>query len=455
MTSSARRTACYDWFKTFSPYPPPARGQQATCLTGLFTQEIPMPTPELSDNHEVWLSRLTDHLKEERYSRNGLNYRSPAKRFPDYLQRDGLTVQTVQPSDVEKYLNKLRRQRKSDRRAELSRSQRLTHRSAIRMLLRLVHGQWPLAAIPSSERELFHRQIVKEYDRWMSDLRGLCLKTRNIRCADTLRFLEWLGDRGSLETLSTMKVADIDAYVQWRASSLQRSSIKMLTVHLRSVLRYLHDAGRIPDLASAVIGPKLYALEGIPSALRADEVDKVLQSVRQDRSPIGLRDYAILSLLSTYGLRAGEITALRLEDIDWTHDRIRIRHSKTGMHSELPLLRAPGEAILDYLRKGRPKTIRREVFLRAYAPYRAFRSGSGLYTSLGLRLKAAGVTPQGKKGPHAFRHARAASLLRSAVPLKVIGDVLAHRSTQSTMIYLKLDLEELRGIALEIPRALP
>ena len=71
---------------------------------------------------------------------------------------------------------------------------------------------------------------------------------------------------------------------------------------------------------------------------------------------MGLRDYAILTLLSTYGLRAGEITALCLEDIDWTHDRLRIRHSKTGVHSELPLLRAPGEAIFDYLRKGRPKS---------------------------------------------------------------------------------------------------
>ncbi|HEY2528412.1 MAG TPA: tyrosine-type recombinase/integrase [Xanthobacteraceae bacterium] len=272
--------------------------------------------------------------------------------------------------------------------------------------------------------------------------------------------LEWLGERGEQKTLSSTTVADIDAYVQWRVSSLKRrslkrASIKKIIVHLRSLLRYLHGAGRIPDLASAVIGPKLYAFEGIPSALQAEEIKKVLHFVRQDRSPIGPRDYAILSLLSTYGLRAGEITGLRLEDIDWAHDRLRIRHSKTGAHSELPLLRMPGEAILDYLRKGRPKTARREVFLRAYAPYLAFRCGSGLYTSLALRLKAAGVTPRGKKGPHAFRHAIAASLLRSAVPLKVIGDVLAHRSARSTMAYLKLDSNELRGIALEIPRALP
>lgn len=222
---------------------------------------------------------------------------------------------------------------------------------------------------------------------------------------------------------------------------------------LRSFLSYLHGSGRSQDLASVVLLPKLYVHESIPSALRAEEIEQLLRSTRQDRSPMGLRDYAIMTLLSTYGLRAGEITALRLDDVDWTHDRLRIHHSKTGVHSELPLLRAPGEAIIDYLRKGRPKrNAQREVFLRSQAPYRPLRGGS-LWSVLQPRLNAAGVVPQGKRGPHAFRHARAASLLRAAVPLKVIGDVLAHRSAASTRAYLKLDVEQLRGIALEVPGA--
>jgi integrase len=253
--------------------------------------------------------------------------------------------------------------------------------------------------------------------------------------------------------MDAMTIVDIDAYVQWRVHSLQRSAKKSVAIHLRSFLRYLHGIGRIRDLSSAVLVPKLYPHEGIPSALRPEEIEKVLRSARRDRSPIGLRDYAILTLLSTYGLRAGEITALRLDDIDWSHDRFRVHHSKTGVHSELPLLRAPGEAILDYLRKGRPKTTQREVFLRACAPYRALH-GSSVHSVLEPRLKAAGVIPQGKRGPHAFRHAKAAALLRADVPLKVIGDVLAHRSAASTTVYLKLDLEQLRGIALEIPGAL-
>jgi integrase/recombinase XerD len=415
-----------------------------------------MPMPELSDDHDVWLKQIIDHLKDERYDgRCARDYVSMAKRFIGYLQREGLTVHTVQAPDVDKYLNVLRHRPNAGRSARLSHSRRAGNRAAIHMLLRLARGEWPLASVPNTRREIFHCQVIKEYDVWMRDLRGLSGSTRSNRCADALRFLERLGERGSEEKLRAIAVADIDAYVQWRVSELRRSSKKLVTINLRSFLRHLHSTGRAADLSAAVIGPRLYALEGIPSALRADEIGKVLQSVRKDRSPTGLRDYAILRLLSTYGLRAGEITALRLEDIDWTHERLRICHSKTGVHSELPLLPMPGEAILHYLREGRPKTTQREAFLRAKAPYRALRRGTSLYMSLGRRLKAAGVTPLGKRGPHAFRHARAATMLRSGVPLKVIGDVLGHRATRSTMTYLKLDLEQLRGVGLEIPGTLP
>jgi site-specific recombinase XerD len=324
------------------------------------------------------------------------------------------------------------------------------------MLLRLVRDKWPPAVPPHTEREIFHRKVIEGYEAWLLDLRGLCRGTRARRCASAFQYLQWLGERGSETNLGTMTVADIDAYVQARMRLMQtRSSKKVLLVHLRSFLNYLHGSGRTQELSSAVLTPRLYVHEGIPSALRPEEIEHVLRSTRQDRSPMGLRDYAILTLLSTYGLRAGEITALRLEDIDWTHDRLQIHHSKTGMHSELPLLRAPGEALLAYLRKARPKSnTQREVFLRALAPYRALHGGS-LWSVLEPRLKAAGVVPQGKRGPHAFRHAKAAALLRSAVPLKVIGDVLGHRSATATMAYLKLDVEQLRGIALEVPRAKP
>ena len=413
-----------------------------------------MSVPESSDERDIWLTRLADHLKEERYGSCAPYRLLHAKRFLDYLHSEKLTVHTVQPSDIAKYLDTLSARRKSDRKAVPSKSTRITHRSAIHLLLRLIHGRWPLAPIARCERERFRDRLVREYDAWMRDLRGLSESTRSGRRAEALRFLEWLGERSTSEKLASIAVADIDAYVKWRACSLQRRALKSATQHLRSFLRQLHGTGRMPDLASAVVSPRVYTLEGIPSALRTEEIDKVLQCTRQDRRPVGLRDYAMLFLLSTYGLRAGEVVSLRLQDIDWGHDRLQIRHSKTGVYSELPLLEAPGEAILEYLRRGRPKTNCREVFVRAKAPYRAFRSGT-LYAALQERLKAAGVTPQGKRGTHAFRHARAVSLLKRGTSLKVIGDVLGHRSIQSTMTYLKLDSEALRGVALEIPMVSP
>ena len=132
--------------------------------------------------------------------------------------------------------------------------------------------------------------------------------------------------------------------------------------------------------------------------------------LKKDRSSVGLRDYAILTLLATYGLRAGEIVRLRLDDIEWRREVLRVRHSKTGTHSELPLLREPGEALLRYLERARPPSSHREVFLRVHAPHRPFKCGSNLNCVTGARLRAAGISPQGRKGPHAFRHARAVSL---------------------------------------------
>jgi integrase len=199
------------------------------------------------------------------------------------------------------------------------------------------------------------------------------------------------------------------------------------------------------------ISPRVYEFENIPSTIKAEDVAAVLSTVRQDKSAKGRRDFAILTLLANYGLRAGEITALQLDDIDWRREQVRVRHSKTGQETLLPLIKPVGDALLEYLQKGRPKVAAREVFIRVRAPYRPFRNGSSLYTGIVRRLEQAGVKWRGKHGPHAFRHARAVSLLRAAVPAKVIGDVLGHRASASTAVYLKLATDDLRKIALDVP----
>jgi integrase len=205
-----------------------------------------------------------------------------------------------------------------------------------------------------------------------------------------------------------------------RARSLRRSSLRQAASNMRGFLRWLHSTERTAqNLSSTVIAPPLYAFESIPSAVRTEDVKKVLAMTRGDRTPKGMRDYAILMLLSIYGVRAGEITALRLEDVEWRKDIIRIRHKKTGTVSDLPLLPEVGEALLQYLQKGRPKTSFREVFIRCCAPYTPFKAGSNLNRMVRCRLQVAGVIATGKHSLHAFRHARAVSMLRIYLPREI------------------------------------
>lgn len=408
-------------------------------------------------SHEQWLSRLVEYLQKEQYRpKVARRWAAVAGRFLTYLNKRGTRVEEAQASDLVGYLQgeRQRYHRRHHHRPASVTGWRNSHTSGVHMLLRLARGQWPPPLVPSTARDRFQATLTHEYATWMQDRRGLAAETRTDRCAEACRFLAWLGPRGADEQLPQLGVLDLDAYVTGRAPSLRRVSLRGVTVTLRSFLRYLYATGRTPrDLSAAIVGPRVYADEGIPSALRAEDVTRVLDATRQDDSTLGRRDYAILLLLARYGVRAGEVTALRLDDLDWGHDRLRIHHAKTGAHSELPLLGDVGEAIVRYLQHGRPRVTCRELFIRNRAPYRPFQSGSSLYTPIRRRLEAAGISPRGKKGPHTFRHARAVSLLRAAVSVKHIGDILGHRSADSTAIYLKLATDDLRAVGLEIPTA--
>ncbi len=401
------------------------------------------------------LAQFNEHLARASYSASATKrYLAVAGHFLEYLGTRQVPIEAVQPSHVTMYLRRERR-RFARRHHCLPLSVahwRSSHTGGVHQLLRCIVGQWPPTAAAHTPYEAFCQAVSAEYARWLHERRELAGETIQDLAAEARRFLSWYGQRKGDEGLSAIAISDIDAYLQARATSLRRVSRKGVSQRLRCFLRFAHATGRTErDFAPSVMAPMLYALESIPSALRPEDIRAVVETTRKDPSPKGLRDYAILMLLSTYGLRAGEITQLQLDDINWRDDRFCVHHTKTGTQSLLPLLPAVGEALLAYLRRGRPRTEVREIFIRVRAPYRAFVNGSSLYTPIRRRLEAAGVRPDGKRGPHTFRHARAVSLLRSGTPMKIIGDVLGHRSAASTSPYLKLATEELRDMALEIP----
>jgi site-specific recombinase XerD len=165
---------------------------------------------------------------------------------------------------------------------------------------------------------------------------------------------------------------------------------------------------------------------------------------------MGRRDYAMLSLITTYGLRSCEIAGLKLDDIHWRLGQIQIPIRKTGTMLTLPLTDAVADSLVQYLRRGRPSLPSREVFLRCRAP-----AGTLKPTAVTEMFQAC-VRRSGLdipfQGPHCLRHSYAAHLLRQGTALKLIGDLLGHRLAESTCMYLRLAVEDLRDVALDLPK---
>lgn len=396
------------------------------------------------------IAKLADGLTRQSYSPVVVrNYCAYARDFLAHLARYEIPVTAVTPEDVAHFMRHAVANFRNRRDRPPGPHWHSIPRSGIHALLRLAHGQWPPEPEVVGPEATLRHEICLKYETWLRDERGLASASIVALLAEGRHFLVWQLDRVGAQNLKVLSVRDIDLYMDARAPGQRRVSLKDYAERLRSLLRYMHRTGYVAsDLAAHVVSPMLYAYEGVPSILEPDQIAAVLETTKRDTSPIGLRDYAILLLLATYGLRSGEVRNLRFEDIDWRKEALRVRHSKTSACSFLPLLPQVGEALLAYLRHGRPKTDRREVFMRSRAPYRPLQT---LASEVRRRLSAAGVKPPGKSGPHIFRHARAVEMLRASVPQKIIGDVLGHRSTEATIPYLKLATEDLRAIALDVP----
>ncbi len=293
-------------------------------------------------------------------------------------------------------------------------------------------------------------QVVMAYRTYLQRVRGLAKSTLTQHCAtarDLLSFIEFEGDPTGLRALGP---SQIEAFLRSATTRLCRASMQHTAAQLRSLLRFLASRGDVDHgLGSWVDTPRLYRGEQLPRALPWETVQAFLSAI--DRStPTGRRDYAMFLLIATYGLRTSEVAAMGLDDLEWRARRIRVCRPKAKAPLILPLTDEAGAALVDYLRYARPNLPYREVFLRVRAP--AGRLKPTAVTEAFQAWTRRGGLSIPYQGPHCLRHSLAVHLLRQGAPLKAIGDLLGHRSLESTCVYLRLHVEDLRDAALDLPR---
>ena len=291
-------------------------------------------------------------------------------------------------------------------------------------------------------------QLTHAYADFLLEERNLAPRTIAIRRLVASRFLSEKFGSGPLK-LSNLRAPDVTTFVQRHAHDHGPSSARTLVAGMRLFLRYLHYEGLIDaDLSTTVPAVARWSFSTLPKHLSAAQVREVL--CHCDRStPLGRRNYAILLLLARLGLRAGEVVRLNLEDIDWENSRITVC-GKGGQWAQLPLPADVARAIARYLHRDRPRCDCRRLFIRDYAPIGGFHRGAAIACMVKRALAKAGVE-SARKGAHLLRHSLATDMLRKGASLNEIGELLRHKSPDSTAIYAKVDLKSLRTLALPWP----
>ena len=263
--------------------------------------------------------------------------------------------------------------------------------------------------------------------------------------AHHLRQLAAYLEEHGLDDLHALSPVAISGFLTDRSRHLSRPSVVSRCVSLRVFLRYLHREGLVArDLSHVVETPRVYRLATVPRSIQWDEVRRMLEAVDR-RTVVGRRDYAMLLLLVTYGLRAREVAALTLDDIDWSHDRLRVPERKGGHSTAYPLSPLVGGAIIDYLKSGRPTTQSRRLFFRVLPPWEPIEFNA-VSCRVTYYLQQAGIDVP-RPGSHTLRHTCVQRLVDAGWPLKSIGDYVGHGSPASTEIYSKVAIETLREVA--------
>ena len=291
--------------------------------------------------------------------------------------------------------------------------------------------------------------LLMAYAQYRRSHRGVAAATLARDMDVASQFVRALRARG--RKLGTARVEDLDSFVEALSARLSRRTVASLCSSLRCLLRFLQVTGRVrSNLASCVIAPRYRVDEQPPRALPWDVVRRILRTVPRDQ-PIGRRDFAMLLLMTSYGLAPGEVVRLRLGDIDWRGGVLRTQRRKTGSSLELPLLPAVAKALAAYLQHVRPTHIKtREIFVRSALPHGPITT-SVLRAQVRLYARAVGIE-SAVIGAHVLRHSHATRQIDVGAHPKVVSDILGHRRPSSTSVYVRVALRRLRSVALPVPR---
>jgi integrase/recombinase XerD len=320
---------------------------------------------------------------------------------------------------------------------------------AVLVLLRFLRESGQLmetVSIPSFSRT---DHSVRAFMAHLQEVCGYVPSTVRRQGQIATEFLTWLRWEDEPNRLSSLTTSELEGFIQHLSQRMGRVALQKPIAILRNFLRFLAVHGIVPaGLEQTIERPRVYRQEQLPRSLPWSTVQVFLSSINR-RSALGKRDYAMFSLMTTYGLRACDVVALRLDDIQWRSRLILLCQSKTGRPLELPLTDEVGSALHDYLKNVPRRSAYRQVFLRLKAPVGILKPTAVIEAFQAWSDRSGLDIPF--RGVHCLRHSYALHLLRQGVPVKTIGDLLGHRSAESTAVYLRLALEDLRTVALPVP----
>ncbi|MEO8186882.1 MAG: tyrosine-type recombinase/integrase [Burkholderiaceae bacterium] len=293
-----------------------------------------------------------------------------------------------------------------------------------------------------------HSALIDAYEKYLQEIRGLAPATIDQQLRFVRDFLNahCRASRG----VQDLTIRDVEQFIAVKAKRVSRRCLGSAVCALRSFLRYAHQRGLLGARLDEIDMPRRFRDERPPRAVPWDLAQKLLMSIDR-RTRMGSRDHAILYLMTHFGLRTGESTQLTLKDIDLDRRLLHVPQSKTRQVLSLPLSAEALRILRRYLQFGRPRTAHPQVFLSVSAPLEPMMRGA-IAEIFRRRVKDAGL-PLAGHSPYGLRHGFAMRLLERGVGIKAIGDLLGHRTLESTGVYLRLNTEALREVALPVPRS--